>query len=140
MTVKGCARQAFGPQRTETIFLHRCGRISHAFGDEALDTQGVWNRNYSTFRSFWTEVEDVLRDQAKRGQVLILPESEAKNRFPNLVVASFGAQKKENLEASSRLVYFLMGRTETLSTPQPTCVTKSSTRPQEAHSAKGKEV
>ena len=51
--------------------------------------------NYSTLRSFRTEVEDVLRDQAKRGQVLSRPESEAKNRFPDLFVASLGAQKKE---------------------------------------------
>ena len=37
----------------------------------------------------------MLRDQAARGQVLILPEAEAKEKFPNLVVASLGAQKKE---------------------------------------------
>ena len=63
--------------------------------DEALATQGVWNRNYSTLLSFRMEVEDVLRDQARRGQVLIMPESEARSRLPNLVVASLGAQKKE---------------------------------------------
>ena len=63
--------------------------------DEVLATQGVWNKNYSTLSSFRAEVREVLRDQAGRGQVPILPEVEARNRFPNLAVASLGAQKKE---------------------------------------------
>ena len=63
--------------------------------DEVLATQGVWNKNYSTLSSFRAEVEEVLRDQAGRGQVLILPEVGARNRFPNLVVASLGAQRKD---------------------------------------------
>ena len=63
--------------------------------DEVLATQGVWNKNYSTLSSFRAEVEEVLLDQAGRGQVLIMAEDEARNRFPNLVVASLGAQKKE---------------------------------------------
>ena len=44
---------------------------------------------------FKAEVEEVLRDQAGRGQVLIMPEAEARDRFPNLVVASLGAQKEK---------------------------------------------
>ena len=36
-----------------------------------------------------------MEDQAKRGQVLKLSEDEARARFPNLVVASLGAQRKE---------------------------------------------
>ena len=63
--------------------------------DEVLATQGVWNKNFSTLSSFIAEVEEALRDQAGRGQVMILPEAEARNRFTNLVVASVGAQKKE---------------------------------------------
>ena len=63
--------------------------------DEVLATQGVWNKNYSTLSSFRAEVEEVLGDQAGRGQVLIMPEAEARDRFPNLVVASLGAQRKE---------------------------------------------
>ena len=63
--------------------------------DEVLATQGVWNKKYSTLSSFRAEVEEVLRDQARRGQVLIMPEAEARSRFPNLVVASLGAQKEE---------------------------------------------
>ena len=64
--------------------------------DEVLATQGVWNKKNSTLSSFRAEVEEVFRDQAGRGQVLITPEADARNRFPNLVVASFGAQRKEN--------------------------------------------
>ena len=63
--------------------------------DEVLATEGVWNKNCSTLTSFRTEVEEVLRHQAGRGQVLIMPEAEARDRFPNLVVASLGAQRKE---------------------------------------------
>ena len=63
--------------------------------DEVLATQGVWNKGYSTLSSFRAEVEEVLRDQAGRGQVLVIPVAEARNRFPNLVVASLGAQRKE---------------------------------------------
>ena len=55
----------------------------------------MWDKNYSILSSFRAEVEEVLRDQAGRGQVLILPEVEARNRFPNLVVAILGAQRKE---------------------------------------------
>ena len=63
--------------------------------DEVLSTQGLWNKNYSTLSALRTEVEEVLRDQAKRGQVLMMPEVPSKRRFPNLVVASLGALKKE---------------------------------------------
>ena len=36
-----------------------------------------------------------MTDQAKRGQVLHLSEEEAQRRFPGLVIASLGAQRKE---------------------------------------------
>ena len=60
----------------------------------------------------------MLRDQAKRGQVLSRPESEAKNRFPDMFVASHGAQKKEKPGGilSARVLF---DGTNT------TCVTKS---------------
>ena len=74
--------------------------------DEVLATQGVWNKNYSTLSSFRAEVEEVLRDQAGRGQVQIMPEAEARKRFPNLVVASLGAQKKEKPGVISARVLF----------------------------------
>ena len=53
--------------------------------DEQLAARGVCNTNYSTVHSFKHHVLDVLRDQAKRGQVLVLSQQVAKNRFPGLV-------------------------------------------------------
>ena len=41
------------------------------------------------------QVLDVMHDQATRGQVLVLSETEAKLRYPDLVTASLGAQRKE---------------------------------------------
>ena len=37
---------------------------------------------------------DVMHDQASRGQIIVMTESEARTRYPNLVVASLGAQRK----------------------------------------------
>ena len=51
-------------------------------------------------------VLDVLRDQAKRGQVLVLSQQVAKKRFPGLVVASMGAVKKEKDGVISARVVF----------------------------------
>ena len=36
-----------------------------------------------------------MRDQASRGQLLVLTEPEARRQFPDLVVASLGAQRNE---------------------------------------------
>ena len=52
--------------------------------DEVLATQGVWNKNYSTLSSFRAEVEEVLRDQAGRGQYLIMPGGRSKRPIPEL--------------------------------------------------------
>ena len=41
------------------------------------------------------QVLEVLHDQASRGQVIVLPELEAKKQCPSLVVASLGANRKE---------------------------------------------
>ena len=38
---------------------------------------------------------EVMYDQALRGQIIVLNEKEAKDRYPNLVIASLGAQRKE---------------------------------------------
>ena len=40
-------------------------------------------------------VLEVMHDQAARGHVLVLSESEARRKFPDLVVASLGAERKE---------------------------------------------
>ena len=56
---------------------------------------GVWNTNYSSVQPLQHYVLDVLRDQAKRGQFLVLTQQAAKKRFPGLVAARLGALKKE---------------------------------------------
>ena len=52
-------------------------------------------------------MEEVLRDQAGRGQVLIMPEAEARIRFPNLVDGILGAQRKQKPGGvtSARVLY-----------------------------------
>ena len=50
--------------------------------DEQLAARGVWNTNYSSVHPVKQQVLDVLRDQAKRGQVLVLTQQAAKKRFP----------------------------------------------------------
>ena len=61
----------------------------------STDSTTVWRRNYSTLQPLEQQVLDVMRDQATRGQVLVLSETEAKLRYPDLVIASLGAQRKE---------------------------------------------
>ena len=61
----------------------------------APDRSGVWRRNYATLREFETQVLDVMHDQASRGQIIVMTESEARSRYPDLVVASLGAQRKQ---------------------------------------------
>ena len=74
--------------------------------DEQLAARGVWNTNYSSVHPLKHHVLDVLRDQAKRGQVLVLTQQAAKKRFPGLVVASMGAVKKEKDGGISARVVF----------------------------------
>ena len=65
------------------------------YQEERVSTEQVWRRNYSTLVEFTDQVLEVMEDQAKRWQVLKLSEDEARARFPNLVVASLEAQRKE---------------------------------------------
>ena len=62
--------------------------------EHAPDHEGVWRRNYSTLQAF-EQVLEVMHDQAARGQIIVLSEKEAKRTYPNLVIASLGAQRKE---------------------------------------------
>ena len=58
-------------------------------------SEGVWRSNYASIRELEDKVEEVMEDQASRGQLLKYTEAEAKQQFPDLVVASLGAQRKE---------------------------------------------
>ena len=62
--------------------------------DEEAGGEHTWRRNYSSLDELSDKVIDVLEDQSKRGQILKLSEAEAKRQYPNLVVASLGANKK----------------------------------------------
>ena len=55
----------------------------------------AWRNNYPAVASLSAEVTEVLEDQARRGQVLKLSECDARREYPDLVVASLGANKKE---------------------------------------------
>ena len=59
------------------------------------DAEAAWRRNYSSLSEFSQKVVEVLEDQSRRGQVIVLSEQEARRRFPNLTVASLGAQRKD---------------------------------------------
>ena len=61
----------------------------------APDRSGVWRRNYASLREFESQVLEVMHDQAARGQIIVMTESEARSRYPDLVIASVGAQRKE---------------------------------------------
>ena len=62
---------------------------------------------HASLVGFADKVEAVLEDQAGRGQVLKFTEAEARARFPNLVVASLGAQRKDkpNGVVSARVLF-----------------------------------
>ena len=55
----------------------------------------AWRTNYPAVATLSAEVTEVLEDQAKRGQALKLTEHEVRSQYPNLVIASLGANKKE---------------------------------------------
>ena len=67
----------------------------------------AWRRNDATLRPLTKEVMDVLDDQARRGQLIRPPDVEAKARFPRLVIASLGANRKDraNGEVSARVLH-----------------------------------
>ena len=64
------------------------------------DEDSVWRSNYSSLEPLSDKVREVLEDHANRGRVLKLSEDEARKRYPNLVVASLGAQRKDKKDGS----------------------------------------
>ena len=59
------------------------------------DEDATWRKNYSSLERWKSKVLEVMEDQTSRGQVLKLTETEARLRFPDLVVASLGAIRKD---------------------------------------------
>ena len=77
---------------------------------------GVWRSNYASLLPMEDKVTAVLEDQASRGEVLKLSETEARERFPGLVVASLG----EELRGYSSTALTAFSRTR-----ERRCVTKN---------------
>ena len=54
-----------------------------------------WRGNYPASAELSEHVTAVIEDQAERGQVLKLCEQEARKKYPRLVIASLGANRKD---------------------------------------------
>ena len=65
------------------------------YQEEKCSTERIWRRNYASVSELTDKVLAVMEDQAERGQVLKFTEREARERYPNLVVASLGAIRKD---------------------------------------------
>ena len=76
----------------------------------------MWRQKYSSLEAYTDKVLEVMHDQANRGQVLRLSEDEAKRMFPNLTVASLGAQRKEKQVVPFQRAYFSTELMASLST------------------------
>ena len=63
--------------------------------EQSVDPGSVWRRNFSTLATFEEQVLEVMHDKASRGQPMMCWEAEARRTYPNLVIASLGAQRKE---------------------------------------------
>ena len=66
-----------------------------AYLEQSIDPGSVWRRNYASLATFEEQVLEVMHDQASRGQLLVYSEAEARRIYPDLVIASLGAQRKE---------------------------------------------
>ena len=75
--------------------------------EEEMQSEYPWRQNYASLVGFADKVEAVLEDQVGRGQVLKFTEAEAGARFPDLVVASLGAQRKDKPDGvvSARVLF-----------------------------------
>ena len=49
--------------------------------EHAPDKEGIWRNKYSTLQAFEQKVLEVMYDQASRGQLIVLSEKEAKDRY-----------------------------------------------------------
>ena len=63
--------------------------------DDKAGAEGGWRSNNASIDELADKVEEVMEDQPRRVQVIKLSESEARSQFPDMVVASPGAQRKE---------------------------------------------
>ena len=75
--------------------------------DEETGSEHTWRRNYASLDELSDKVIDVLEDQTRRDQIIKLTETDAKSQYPNLVVASLGANRKDKPsgEVSARVLF-----------------------------------
>ena len=75
--------------------------------EEASWPESSWRSNYPSLSEHTERVVKVLEDQTSRGQLIKLPDAKAKARYPNLVIASLGANRKDkpNGEISARVLF-----------------------------------
>ena len=75
--------------------------------EEDHEGETAWRRNYATVRPLAKDVYDVLDDQTRRGMFIRLPEDEARAKYPHLVIASLGANRKDrpNGEVTARVLH-----------------------------------
>ena len=66
-----------------------------AYLESDIVGDSLWRQNYSSIKEHVSRVLAVLDDQSSRGQALKMSESQARLRYPHLVVASLGAMRKE---------------------------------------------
>ena len=62
--------------------------------DEEAGREHTWRRNYASLDDLSDKVIEVLEDQTRRDQIIKLTEADAKSQYPNLVVASLGANRR----------------------------------------------
>ena len=75
--------------------------------EKASWLESWWRSNCPSLSEHTERVKKVLEDQTSRGQLIKLPEDEAKARYPNLVIASLGANRKDkpNGKISARVLF-----------------------------------
>ena len=80
---------------------------SNYLEEEASWPESCWRSNYPSLSEHIERVKKVLEDQTSRGQLIKLPEDEAKARYPNLEIASLGANRKDkpNGEILARVLF-----------------------------------
>ena len=96
---------------------------------EVHTSDHTWRNNYPAVAALAAEVTEVLEEHARRGQVFKLSEHDARSRFPGLVVASLGANKKENPGGLITVEYFTTGRMVSALTDGSGCGTRSDPPP-----------
>ena len=66
-----------------------------SFFEDERQSENPWRQNYATLTGLADKVVAVLEDQVSRGQVLKFTEAEAVARYPDLLIGSLAANRKD---------------------------------------------